>query len=43
MHPSLGATAHVGLRVAGNNFTAASSTFLPKTIGGVNLRLPARN
>ena len=31
MHPSLGATAHVGLRVAGYNFTAASSTFLPKT------------
>ena len=31
MHPSLGATAPVGLRVAGYNFTAASSTFLPKT------------
>ena len=31
MHPSLGATAPVGLRVAGYNFTAASSTFLPNT------------
>ena len=31
MHPSLGATAPVGLTVAGYNFTAASSTFLPKT------------
>ena len=31
MHPSLGATAPVGLRVAGYNFTAASPTFLPKT------------
>ena len=33
MHPSLGATVHVpvGLRVAGYNFTAASSTFFPKT------------
>ena len=31
MHPLLGAKAPVGLRVAGYNFTAASSTFLPKT------------
>ena len=31
MHSALGATAPVGLRVAGYNFTAASSTFLPKT------------
>ena len=31
MHPSLGATVHVGLRVPGYNITAASSTFVPKT------------
>ena len=47
MRPSLGATAPVGLRVAGYNFTAASSRHcrlhsFPK-LGGVNLRLPAGN
>ena len=47
MHPSLGATAPVGLWVAGYNFTAASSRHFrlhsfPK-LGGVDLRLPAGN
>ena len=31
MHPSLGSTAPLGLRVAGYNFTALPFTFLPKT------------
>ena len=31
MHPSLGATAPVGLRIAGYNFTALPFTFLLKT------------
>ena len=47
MHPSLGATASVGLRQRGYNFAAAASWHchlhsFPK-LDGVNLLLPAGN